>query len=143
VGAEGAAPAPHRAGSDRREPSVARHRRSKPTDSERDARRNADRARLEEATRELLSSEGWRRWVKTRRSFTATPCLSRGPASSQGSDQAASVDDMSSTVARLGGGVIHGRTGQRWTWQREVSVPGRRETSHERWAVAGQRLRPT
>ncbi len=39
--------------------------------------------------------------------------------------------------------MIHGRTGQRWTWQREVSVPGRRETSHERWAVAGQRLRPT
>jgi hypothetical protein len=48
---------------------VARHRRSKPTDAERDARRNADRERLEEATRELLSSEGWQRWVKTRRSF--------------------------------------------------------------------------
>ena len=48
---------------------MARHRRSKPTDAERDARRNADRARLEEATRELLSSQGWQRWVKTRRSF--------------------------------------------------------------------------
>ena len=48
---------------------MARHRRSKPTDAERDARRNADRARLEEATRELLSSEGWQRWVKIRRSF--------------------------------------------------------------------------
>jgi hypothetical protein len=48
---------------------VARHRHSKPTDAERDARRNADRERLEEATRRLLSSEGWQRWVKTRRSF--------------------------------------------------------------------------
>jgi len=48
---------------------VARQRRSKPTDAERNARRNADRARLEEAARELLSSEGWQRWVNTRRSF--------------------------------------------------------------------------
>ena len=48
---------------------MARHRRSKPTDAERDARRDGDRERLEEATRELLSSEGWQRWVKTRRSF--------------------------------------------------------------------------
>jgi len=48
---------------------VARHRRSKPTDAERDARRNADRERLEQATRELLSSEGWQRWVRTRRCF--------------------------------------------------------------------------
>ena len=48
---------------------MARQRRSKPTDAERNARRNADRARLEEAARELLSSEGWQRWVNTRRSF--------------------------------------------------------------------------
>jgi hypothetical protein len=73
----------------------------------------------------------------------ATASLSGGPASSQARNQAASVDDMSSTVARLGGGVIHGRTGQRWTSRREVSVPGHRETSHERWASRGERLRPT
>ncbi len=34
--------------------------------SERDARRQADRERLEPAARALLTSDGWRRWVKVR-----------------------------------------------------------------------------
>ncbi len=66
-GTDGAGPAP--GGAQPKGAFVARHRRCKPTDAERDARRNADRAHLEEATRELPSSEGWQRWVKTRRSF--------------------------------------------------------------------------
>jgi N-terminal domain of anti-restriction factor ArdC len=38
------------------------------TEEERDARRQADRARIEEAAQALLTSEGWRRWVKVRAS---------------------------------------------------------------------------
>jgi hypothetical protein len=34
-----------------------------------DARRAAERERVEEACRALLSSEGWRRWVRARRAF--------------------------------------------------------------------------
>ena len=36
------------------------------TDPERTERRKADRERLERAARELLISDGWRRWVKVR-----------------------------------------------------------------------------
>lgn len=36
------------------------------TDDERAQRRKSDRERLERAARELLTSEGWRRWVKVR-----------------------------------------------------------------------------
>jgi hypothetical protein len=36
------------------------------SDSERAERRKADRDRLEQAARELLSSDGWQRWVKVR-----------------------------------------------------------------------------
>ncbi|HEY5318526.1 MAG TPA: ArdC family protein [Solirubrobacteraceae bacterium] len=38
------------------------------TDQERDERRQKDRERLENAARELLTSEGWARWVKVRSS---------------------------------------------------------------------------
>ena len=40
--------------------------RRKPTDQERAERREEDRQRLDRATRELLESEGWRRWVMVR-----------------------------------------------------------------------------
>ena len=36
------------------------------TDAERAERRQADRERLEQAARALLSSEGWQRWVRVR-----------------------------------------------------------------------------
>ncbi len=39
---------------------------TKPTDEERASRRAADRERLERAARELLTSDGWRRWVRVR-----------------------------------------------------------------------------
>lgn len=38
------------------------------TDAERAARRQADRERLEQAARALLSSEGWQRWMRVRAS---------------------------------------------------------------------------
>jgi hypothetical protein len=38
------------------------------TDQERDERREKDRERLENAARELLTSEGWARWVRVRAS---------------------------------------------------------------------------
>jgi hypothetical protein len=43
------------------------------TDAERDARRRADRERIEQAARALLTSEGWQRWIRVR----ATNGLSR------------------------------------------------------------------
>jgi hypothetical protein len=42
--------------------------RTPPTDTERDERRKAHRERLEQAARALLSSDGWRRWIKVRAS---------------------------------------------------------------------------
>jgi hypothetical protein len=47
-----------------------RHRLS---EAERDARRQADRERIEQAARALLTSEGWQRWIRVR----ATNGLSR------------------------------------------------------------------
>ena len=39
------------------------------SEAERDERRRADRERLKQAAQELLSSEGWRRWVRVRAIF--------------------------------------------------------------------------
>lgn len=39
---------------------------TKLTDAEHDARRHADRERLEQAAHTLLSSEGWQRWIRVR-----------------------------------------------------------------------------
>jgi hypothetical protein len=39
------------------------------TDRERAERRRQDRERVQQAARELLSSDGWARWVKTRAMF--------------------------------------------------------------------------
>ena len=50
-----------------------RFNRRAPTDAERAARRQADRDRLDQAARALLTSEGWQRWIKVR----ATNGLSR------------------------------------------------------------------
>ena len=36
------------------------------TDAERDARRQADRERLEQAARALLTTDGWQRWIRVR-----------------------------------------------------------------------------
>jgi hypothetical protein len=41
------------------------------SEAEREQRRRADRERVQEATRELLSSEGWARWVRARAMFHA------------------------------------------------------------------------
>jgi hypothetical protein len=38
------------------------------TGEERDARRKADRERIEQAARALLTTDGWRRWIKVRAS---------------------------------------------------------------------------
>jgi hypothetical protein len=47
---------------------MARRYRKSLTDAERDARRGADRERIEQAARALLTTEGWQRWVKVRAS---------------------------------------------------------------------------
>jgi N-terminal domain of anti-restriction factor ArdC len=53
---------------------MARHFNRTPlTEAERDARRQADRDRIEHAARALLTTEGWQRWIKIR----ATNGLSR------------------------------------------------------------------
>src|SRR4051794_9965283 len=43
-------------------------KRPRLTEAERDARRQADRERVEQAARALLTSDGWRRWIKVRAS---------------------------------------------------------------------------
>jgi N-terminal domain of anti-restriction factor ArdC len=43
-----------------------RYNRRALSDSERDARRKADRDRIEQAARALLTSDGWQRWIKVR-----------------------------------------------------------------------------
>jgi antirestriction protein ArdC len=50
-----------------------RFNRTPLTDTERDARRKADRERIEQAARALLTTDGWQRWIKVR----ATNGLSR------------------------------------------------------------------
>jgi N-terminal domain of anti-restriction factor ArdC len=47
---------------------MARQSRRRLTVAEREQRRQADRDRLERAARDLLSSEGWERWIKVRAS---------------------------------------------------------------------------
>jgi hypothetical protein len=52
--------------------------RSRLSDEERDERRRQGRERLQQAARELLSSDGWARWVKTRamfHSYSAGNCM--------------------------------------------------------------------
>jgi hypothetical protein len=50
-----------------------RYNRKPLTDEERDARRKADRERIEQAARDLLTTDGWQRWIRVR----ATNGLSR------------------------------------------------------------------
>jgi N-terminal domain of anti-restriction factor ArdC len=53
---------------------MARRQNRRPlTDEERDTRRNADRERIEQAARDLLTTDGWHRWIRVR----ATNGLSR------------------------------------------------------------------
>jgi hypothetical protein len=57
---------------------MARQSRRPLSDAERQQRRQADRERLQRAARELLSSEGWRRWVRARamfHSYSAGNCM--------------------------------------------------------------------
>jgi hypothetical protein len=70
---------------------MARRFNRKPlTSEERDARRKADRDRLEQAARALLTTDGWQRWIRVRASnglsrysvsnqlLIAVDCWSRG-----------------------------------------------------------------
>ena len=57
---------------------MARKSRRHRSDRERAERRCADRERLREAAEQLLSSDGWARWVRTRsmfRSYSAGNCM--------------------------------------------------------------------
>ena len=48
---------------------MARRNNRRPlTDRERDARRQADRDRIEQAARALLTTDGWQRWIRVRAS---------------------------------------------------------------------------
>jgi len=56
---------------------MARPRRQ-PPDAEREQRRTAQRRELEHALEALLSSDGWRRWLRTRatlHAYSANNCL--------------------------------------------------------------------
>jgi hypothetical protein len=49
------------------------------SEAEREQRRRADRERVKEAASELLSSQGWQRWVRARQAFHAYSWLICGP----------------------------------------------------------------
>jgi hypothetical protein len=49
------------------------------TEAERDARRQADRGRIEQAARALLTSDGWQRWIRAG-SASAPPTVCRATA---------------------------------------------------------------
>ena len=53
-------------------------RKRRLSESERDERRRRDRERLAEATRALLSSEGWRAWLRARATLHAYSKLISG-----------------------------------------------------------------
>jgi hypothetical protein len=44
-------------------------KRTQPSQAEREQRRSADRAFVQQAVEQLRSSEGWQRWLATRRHF--------------------------------------------------------------------------
>jgi hypothetical protein len=54
-----------------RSPAVPGTRKHQLTDEERDERRRADREYARQAVEQLRSSEGWQRWLRTRRHFHA------------------------------------------------------------------------
>jgi hypothetical protein len=93
------------------------------TDQQRAERCRHEQELTDQAVAQLRCSDGWQRWltVRARVGLRRYSVLIWRASVLAARNHAASVDDMSSTVARLGGGVIHGRTGQRWTWRREVS----------------------
>src|SRR5271167_950385 len=57
---------PHRAGPTEKEAVMAKKSSRQCSEQERAERRCADRERLRRAAEELLSSEGWARWVRVR-----------------------------------------------------------------------------
>ena len=59
---------------------MARRFNRKPlTDAERDARRKADRERIEQAARALLTTDGWQRWIKRQRQQRPLQVLAQQP----------------------------------------------------------------
>jgi hypothetical protein len=60
---------PAAGGLERQEAIMAKMSSTRLTDEDRAERRRQDRARLQHAAQELLSSDGWARWVKTRAMF--------------------------------------------------------------------------
>ena len=54
------------------------YRRRRLSEAEREQRRNAERERVKEAAEQLLTSEGWQRWVRARsmfRRYSAHNCM--------------------------------------------------------------------
>ena len=60
---------PAAGGPERQETTIVKKSSQRRRDEERAERRRQDRERLQQAARELLSSDGWARWVKTRAMF--------------------------------------------------------------------------
>ena len=92
-----AGPAPEPKG----EPTTARRFNRKPlSDERRNTRRQADRDRIEQAGRALLTTDGWHRWIKVRANNGPSrySLVYPGVADvASGQDPAVSFADMSST----------------------------------------------
>jgi hypothetical protein len=76
--ASGGLDGPAAGGPERQEAIMAKQSSRRLTEEERAERRRQDRERLQQAARELLNSEGWARWVRTRamfHSYSAGNCM--------------------------------------------------------------------
>ena len=83
-------------------------KRTQLTDAEREQRRAADRAFVQQAVEALRSSEGWQRWLSTRRHFhsysnaiSGSACRSRD---SSGLSSSRHVSDVARDVVAVGRG---------------------------------------
>jgi hypothetical protein len=70
-------------------------KRTQFSEAEREQRRAADRAFVQQAVEQLRSSDGWQRWLTTRRHFHSYTLLIWRAVSSTARSGAAAVDDMS------------------------------------------------
>jgi len=79
-------------------------RQGRLSDAERAQRRERERERLERAVEELLTSDGWRRWLKARAVLHGYSLIISGGHAKSATSLACRVGNMSSTRAsRMGG----------------------------------------
>jgi hypothetical protein len=78
------------------------YRRRRLSEPEREQRRNTERERVKKAAEQLLTSEGWQRWVRARSMFRRYSALIWGACVQVTQARAVFVGDMSSAAQDTG-----------------------------------------